>query len=88
MKIKITQENLITNHILLKINQDRDQDQKKPKDKILKDFGIVVFDINGLKLINDTKGHEEGDKLIKFDIINTDATNPEVRSIINTLELK
>ena len=34
-------------------------------DKILKDFGIVVFDINGLKLINDTKGHEEGDKLIK-----------------------
>ena len=38
MTIKITQENLISNHILLKINQDRDQDQKKPKDKILKDF--------------------------------------------------
>lgn len=31
---------------------------------------------------------QQGDKLIKFDIINTDATNPEVRSIINTLELK
>lgn len=31
---------------------------------------------------------QQGDKLIKFDIINTDANNPEVRSIINTLELK
>lgn len=31
---------------------------------------------------------QQGDKLIKFDFINTDATNPEVRSIINTLKLK
>lgn len=29
------------------------------------EFAIVVFDINGLKVINDTKGHEEGDKYIK-----------------------
>ncbi len=28
-------------------------------------FGIVVCDINGLKLINDTKGHKEGDEYIK-----------------------
>ena len=31
----------------------------------LKDFGIVVFDENGLKNINDTKGHDEGDLYIK-----------------------
>lgn len=35
------------------------------KDTILKDFGVIVFDVNGLKHINDTKGHEEGDRLIK-----------------------
>ncbi len=29
------------------------------------EFGIVIFDLNDLKLINDTKGHESGDKYIK-----------------------
>lgn len=35
--------------------------------KILKldNVGIAYFDINGLKLINDTKGHVEGDRIIK-----------------------
>ncbi|WP_026508590.1 sensor domain-containing diguanylate cyclase [Butyrivibrio sp. MC2013] len=28
-------------------------------------FGIVVFDINNLKLVNDTKGHKAGDELIR-----------------------
>ena len=28
------------------------------------DFAIVVFDLNGLKAVNDTKGHEAGDKYI------------------------
>jgi len=28
-------------------------------------YGVVVFDINDLKLTNDTMGHEAGDKLIK-----------------------
>lgn len=28
-------------------------------------YGIVVFDVNGLKAINDTEGHEAGDQLIK-----------------------
>ncbi len=28
------------------------------------EFGVIVFDINGLKDINDTKGHEEGDRFI------------------------
>ena len=31
----------------------------------LDEFGIVVFDLNGLKTVNDTKGHEEGDRLIR-----------------------
>ena len=30
----------------------------------MQDFGLVVFDINGLKYINDTRGHEAGDELI------------------------
>ncbi len=32
----------------------------------LKDFAVVIFDINNLKLINDTMGHGEGDKYIKI----------------------
>ena len=31
----------------------------------IKRFAVVVFDVNGLKHINDTKGHEYGDKYIK-----------------------
>ena len=31
----------------------------------LRAFGVVVFDLNGLKNINDTRGHEEGDEYIK-----------------------
>jgi diguanylate cyclase (GGDEF)-like protein len=29
------------------------------------DFGIVVFDVNGLKFVNDTYGHEAGDRWIR-----------------------
>ena len=38
---------------------------KRIEDGILKDFAVAVFDVNGLKLVNDTKGHDEGDKVIK-----------------------
>ena len=31
----------------------------------LKEFGVVVFDVNGLKQINDTQGHDAGDRLIR-----------------------
>ena len=33
--------------------------------KQIEKFSVVVFDINGLKKINDTKGHDFGDKYIK-----------------------
>ena len=32
---------------------------------LITEFAVVVFDINGLKYINDTLGHEAGDKYIK-----------------------
>lgn len=35
------------------------------EDGSLKEFGVVVFDLNGLKTINDTLGHEAGDQYIK-----------------------
>ena len=38
---------------------------KKISDKELKDFGIIVFDLNGLKYVNDTYGHETGDQYLK-----------------------
>ena len=34
-------------------------------DGTLKDFGIIVLDLNGLKIVNDTKGHEAGDRYIQ-----------------------
>lgn len=38
---------------------------KKITEHELKDFGIIVFDLNGLKYINDTYGHEMGDTYLK-----------------------
>ena len=35
------------------------------EDGNLKDFGLIVFDLNDLKLTNDTLGHEAGDTYIK-----------------------
>ncbi|MBR4528663.1 MAG: GGDEF domain-containing protein [Lachnospiraceae bacterium] len=29
------------------------------------EFGVIVFDINDLKVVNDTMGHEEGDRFIR-----------------------
>ena len=34
------------------------------RDKKIKEFSIIVFDLNDLKVINDTHGHEAGDKYI------------------------
>jgi diguanylate cyclase (GGDEF)-like protein len=34
-------------------------------DRDKKNYAVVVFDLNGLKKVNDTLGHEEGDCYIK-----------------------
>ena len=46
----------------------------------IESFSIVVFDINGLKLINDTRGHEYGDEYIKnsYEIIKSVYQNIEI----------
>lgn len=38
-------------------------DQKK--DESIKTLGVIFADLNGLKMINDRKGHTEGDRLLK-----------------------
>lgn len=45
--------------------EDVDGIERRIEDGNLSDFGIIVFDVNNLKIVNDTKGHEEGDKYIK-----------------------
>ena len=35
------------------------------KERTVSEFGIVIFDLNDLKVINDTKGHQAGDQYIK-----------------------
>ena len=39
--------------------------ESRIKNNDLKEFGIIIFDVNDLKKVNDTKGHEAGDKIIK-----------------------
>lgn len=39
--------------------------EKYIEDGRLTEFGIIVCDLNGLKIINDTQGHDAGDKYIK-----------------------
>lgn len=46
-------------HAYVEIEEELD---KKILKKEIKEFAVVVFDINGLKYINDTKGHDAGDE--------------------------
>jgi len=39
--------------------------EERMKDGAITDFGIAVFDVNGLKKINDSKGHDAGDEYIR-----------------------
>ena len=39
--------------------------EQRIKDKFLSRFGLVVFDLNDLKKMNDTYGHDAGDQYIK-----------------------
>ena len=41
------------------------QIEKRVESGALKEYGIVVFDVNNLKHINDTMGHDAGDEYIK-----------------------
>ena len=38
---------------------------KGVSDGSIDEFGVIVFDLKGLKTVNDTLGHEEGDRYIK-----------------------
>ncbi len=42
----------------------KELDEKIKKNK-LRELGLIVFDLNDLKTINDSKGHEEGDEALK-----------------------
>ncbi|MCR5457493.1 MAG: GGDEF domain-containing protein [Clostridiales bacterium] len=38
---------------------------RRIRDGLLSAFGVIIFDLNNLKLINDTNGHNVGDKCIQ-----------------------
>ena len=39
--------------------------EERVEEEALKNYGVVVFDVNGLKIVNDTLGHDAGDEYIK-----------------------
>ena len=39
--------------------------EERTQNEELTEYGVVVFDLNGLKSVNDTYGHDEGDEYIK-----------------------
>ncbi len=55
------EDTLTAVHNRNKFNHDIEEYQNEPVDNI----GIAFFDLNGLKEVNDTEGHESGDRLIK-----------------------
>lgn len=46
------------------IEREKDVDIRIAEEK-LNEFGVVVFDVNDLKKVNDTQGHDEGDQVIR-----------------------
>ena len=46
-------------------DEARDFMDRLIKEGELKDFGVIVFDINNLKKVNDTYGHDAGDRYIQ-----------------------
>lgn len=39
--------------------------EQRIEDEVLRNFGLVIFDLNDLKKVNDTLGHDAGDQYIK-----------------------
>lgn len=46
------------------VEMERELDKRIANGEQMK-FGVIVFDLNNLKLTNDTKGHEAGDQLVQ-----------------------
>ncbi|MBP5253934.1 MAG: diguanylate cyclase [Lachnospiraceae bacterium] len=46
------------------VEREKEVDRSIADDRI-REFGVVVFDINNLKITNDTQGHDAGDLLIR-----------------------
>jgi diguanylate cyclase (GGDEF)-like protein len=42
-----------------------EEELKKYNDKVIKNIGVVICDVDGLKFINDTLGHFAGDQILK-----------------------
>jgi diguanylate cyclase (GGDEF)-like protein len=51
-----------SSHAYVEIEKQVDQ---RITDDDIREFGVVVFDLNGLKEINDTKGHDAGNQYIQ-----------------------
>ncbi|MBQ8982440.1 MAG: GGDEF domain-containing protein [Lachnospiraceae bacterium] len=49
----------------LAYTETKDKMDQRIREGSLKEFGVAVFDLNDLKLINDTLGHDAGDKYIQ-----------------------
>ena len=46
-------------------NEAEEKMDQRIKERSVSEFAIVIFDLNNLKTINDTKGHQAGDRYIK-----------------------
>ncbi len=51
-----------SSHAYVELEKKVDQ---RIADGDIQEFGVVVFDLNGLKEVNDTKGHDSGDQYIR-----------------------
>ena len=51
--------------LLSRYNEYKEMIDGKIRENAIKEFAVVVFDLNDLKKINDTEGHDAGDKYIK-----------------------
>lgn len=67
-------------HAYVEAEQDID---KRIEEKTLTEFSVIVFDLNDLKVINDTEGHNKGDEYIReaYELISDTFENSTVYRI-------